>query len=39
MAGNFCYGVDVGGNTYGTTDASEAMASVHHSSSGRNGEL
>jgi hypothetical protein len=34
MAGNSSYGVDVGGNTYGTTDASDAMASVHHPSSG-----
>jgi len=33
------HGMDLGGNAYGTTDASDTMASVHHPSSGAHGGL
>jgi hypothetical protein len=31
MLGNLISGVDAGGNTYGTTDASDEIAGVGHS--------
>ena len=39
MLGNLSHGWDLEGNTYGTTDASDAMASVDHPHPGAHGGL